>query len=321
MKKLLFLVNPVAGAGAGAALAGRIARAMRSRMPEGRYDIMFTTADATAQARDLAPRYETVVAAGGDGTISRIARGLAGLPAPVRLGVIPLGTGNDCARSLGLLPIRRRGGLAALIDLMQSGPVRPVDVLTFGPEHMFINYAGLGRDAAIAASFDRVRRRSPFSALCERGGSKFLYMLIGLACARHSCAPGIALSYQAPDGSTHALQFPHRLCQLVIGNIDSYGGGVRISSRTSMDDGLFEVAIIRGSARWVLLHLGRLTGRAYDSFGPADAVIQARQLGLQPAACSTAQVDGETVAIAPHACLDVRRAARIQMIAAPAPGR
>ncbi len=316
MKKLLFLVNPVAGAGAGAALAGRIAQEMRTRMPEDLYDIMFTTADAAAQARDLGPRYEIVAAAGGDGTISRIARGIAGLPEPPRLGVIPLGTGNDCARSLGLLPVRRRGGLAGLIDLISSGTASPVDMLTFGAEHMFINYAGLGRDAAIAAAFDRVRRRAPFRALCAHGGSRLLYFFIGLAGARHTCAPGIALSYQAPDGSTHALQFPHRLCQLVIGNIDSYGGGVRISSRTRMDDGLFEVAIMRGSARWVLLHLGRLTGRAYDSFGPADAVIQARQLALQPAACSTAQVDGETVAIEPHACLDVRFAARIQMIAA-----
>ncbi|MBM4309818.1 MAG: hypothetical protein FJ119_02565 [Deltaproteobacteria bacterium] len=316
MKKILFLVNPVSGAGAGVPLAARIAHEMRCRMPEGFYDISFTTADSTAQARDLAPYYETVVAAGGDGTISHIARGIAGLKEPPRLGVIPLGTGNDCARSLGLLPILRQGGLEALIDLNIAGPIRPVDMLTFGQRIMFISYAGLGRDAAIAAAFDRVRRRAPFSTLCAKGGSKLLYFFIGLACAWHTCAPGIDVSYQAPDGSSHELHFPQPLCQLIIGNIDSYGGGVRISSKTRMDDGLFEVAIMRGSARWVLLHLGRLTGASYDRFGSAGAVIQARQLSLQPASCSIAQIDGETVAIDPHALLDVRCAARIQMIAA-----
>lgn len=316
MKKILFLVNPVSGAGAGVPLAARIAHEMRSRMPVGLYDIIITTADATAQARELAPHYETVVAAGGDGTISRIARGIAGLKEPPRLGVVPLGTGNDCARSLGLLPILRQGGLAALIDLTMAGTTRPVDMLTFGQRHMFMNYAGLGRDAAIAAAFDRVRRRAPFSTLCAKGGSKLLYFFIGLACVRHTSAPGIAVSYQAPDGSSHELHFPQPLCQLVIGNIDSYGGGVRISSKTLMDDGLFEVAIMRGSARWVQLHLGRLTNRCYDSFGPGGAVIQARQLSLQPVSCSMAQIDGETVAIEPHALLDVRCAARLQMIAA-----
>jgi len=317
MKKLLFLVNPVSGAGAGVPLAARIAQEMRSRLPKGLYDVMFTTSDATAQARELSAEYETVVAAGGDGTISRIARGIAGQPEPPRLGVIPLGTGNDCARSLGLLPLRRRGGLGALIDLAMQGRTRPVDMLSFGQRHLFMNYAGLGRDAAIAAAFDRVRRRAPFSTLCAKGGSKLLYALIGLACARRACPPGISLNYEAIDGSTHTLQFPQPLSQLVIGNIDSYGGGARISSKTRMDDGIFEVAIMRGSARWMLLHLGRLrTGRAYDSIAPSDAVIQARRLSLQPAACALAQIDGETVAIRPHELLDIRCTARIQMIAA-----
>ena len=79
MKKLLFLINPISGSGAGVSLSGRIADALQGRIPAGHYDIIFTRADVTAQALALAPHYETVVVAGGDGTLNRVARALIDL--------------------------------------------------------------------------------------------------------------------------------------------------------------------------------------------------------------------------------------------------
>jgi len=316
MKKLLFLINPISGVGRGTSLASRIASGLQGRLPQSDYDIIFTTADVTGQARELAPRYETIVAAGGDGTLSRVARGLVDQAARTRLGIIPLGTGNDCARSLGVLPVWKQGGLSALLDLMLAGATRPVDMFTFGTRSMFINYAGLGRDAAVAAMFDRLRSRTWVRPLCDRGGSKLLYALIALACSRTRCAPGIELSWCTPEGATETIRFSHPACQLVICNIDSYGGGVRFSSTTRMDDGLFEIAVMRGSARWLLLHLGRLTGRAYDRVLPPGAVIRAREMRLYTGRSSFAQIDGETVAVAPDETLEVRPAARLRMLAA-----
>ena len=184
---------------------------------------------------------------------------------------------------------------------------------------MFISYAGFGRDAAIAAAFDRLRRRAPYRSLCACGGSKLLYLLLGLACARQQCAPGLELSYQTDDGSTETLHFKHTLCQLLISNIDSYGGGACVSNRTHMDDGKLEVAIMRSNARWVLLHLSRLTNRPYDRLAPPDAVIQTRELSLCPADSVPAQIDGETIAVEPGERLNIRNVAQLQMIAAPAP--
>lgn len=315
MKKLLFLINPISGSGAGVPLAGRIADALQGRMPVGHYDIIFTKAVVTEQARALAPQYETVVVAGGDGTLNRVARGLIELNDAPSLGIIPLGTGNDCARSLGILAAQKRGGLSALIDLVLAGNTRPVDVFTLGPEHIFISYAGFGRDAAIAAGFDRLRCRAPYRSLCAYGGSKLLYLLLGLACVRHNCAPGLELSYQTDGGSTETLQFKHTLCQLIISNIDSYGGGACVSNRTHMDDGKLEIAIMRSNARWVLLHLSRLIGRDYDRLAPPGTVIQTGELSLCPAGSVPAQIDGETIAIEPGTRLDIRIAAQLMMIA------
>ena len=181
---------------------------------------------------------------------------------------------------------------------------------------MFISYAGFGRDAAIAAAFDRLRRREPFRSLCKRGSSKLLYLLLTLACARQQCAAGLELSYQKADGSTETMHFKHSLCQVLITNIDSYGAGVRVSSSSRMGDGTLEVTIMRSSARWFLLHLSRFTGRAYDDLAPPGAVIQTGELSLYPAGSVPAQIDGEAIAVEPGERLNIRNAAQLMMIAA-----
>src|SRR5262249_20958068 len=57
--------------------------------------------DPAATARAAAGRgYDVIVAAGGDGTVSKVANGVIGTPA--RLGIIPLGTANVLARELGI---------------------------------------------------------------------------------------------------------------------------------------------------------------------------------------------------------------------------
>jgi diacylglycerol kinase family enzyme len=316
MKKLLFLVNPISGSGAGVPLAGRIADALQGRIPAGHYDILFTKADVTVQALALAPHYETVVVAGGDGTLNRVARGLISMSEAPSLGIIPLGTGNDCARSLGILTARKQGGLHAMLDLILAGNTCPLDVFTLGQQHMFISYAGFGRDAAIAAAFDRLRHREPFRSLCKRGSSKLLYLFLTLACARQQCAAGSELSYQKADGSTETMHFKHSLCQVLITNIDSYGAGVRVSSSSRMGDGTFEVTIMRSSARWLLLHLSRFTGRAYDDLAPPGAVIQTGELSLYPAGSVPAQIDGEAIAVEPGARLNIRNTAQLRMVTA-----
>jgi diacylglycerol kinase family enzyme len=317
VKKLLFLVNPLSGSGKGVPLARQIASDMQGRLPAHDYDIFFTTPDVTVQARTLAPQYKTVVVAGGDGTLNRVARGLIESEKTPRMGIIPLGTGNDFARSLGLLTVLKQQGLGALLDLFLAGATRPVDMFTLGEQHMFMSYAGFGRDAAIASAFDRLRRRVPFRLLCAYGGGKLLYLLLTLAYARQKCAPGLELSYQKADGSTKTLQFQHSLCQVLITSIDSYGAGARVSSGSRMDDGQVELTIMRSNTHWALLHLSRLIGKPYDVLAPSGAVIQTRELSVCPAEAVPAQIDGETVAIKPGEQLRIRRAGQLMMIAAP----
>lgn len=86
-----------------------------------------TTRESSARelaASALQEGANLIVAAGGDGTIHEVVNGLAGNFAQARLGILPLGTGNDLARTLALPT-----DVQAAFQLLTSGPVRTLDVI------------------------------------------------------------------------------------------------------------------------------------------------------------------------------------------------
>jgi YegS/Rv2252/BmrU family lipid kinase len=95
--------------------------------------------------------YDTVVSMGGDGTINEV--GSALLDCKVRLGIIPLGSGNGLARDLRI-PLRIGDALETLLHAVE----RRIDVGTVD-ERPFFCSMGLGFDAAVIKTFDRLGRR------------------------------------------------------------------------------------------------------------------------------------------------------------------
>jgi YegS/Rv2252/BmrU family lipid kinase len=98
--------------------------------------------DITEQAaRGVAEGYGTIVAAGGDGTISGVCSGLAG--SDVKFGVVPLGTFNFFARSLGIPQDPSES-----LDIIYAGHCRPVSIGEINGQR-FINNASIGAYATI----------------------------------------------------------------------------------------------------------------------------------------------------------------------------
>jgi diacylglycerol kinase (ATP) len=105
--------------------------------------------DASAlAAQAVADGFDTVVAAGGDGTVNEVVNGLAApgqFPIPTRLGVLPLGTVNVFAKELNLPE-----AVAAGWEVIQRGHTRQVDLAWArhaGGQRWFIQMAGAGLDA------------------------------------------------------------------------------------------------------------------------------------------------------------------------------
>ncbi|EQD36898.1 diacylglycerol kinase catalytic region, partial [mine drainage metagenome] len=149
--RALFVVNNVAGRGRTRKLwPGLWAKLQRDGLAMAE-----TTGpkDATRIARDaVSAGYDRVIAVGGDGTVMEVAAGLAGQHSAA-LGMIPTGAGCDFARTAGV-PV---DPTKAVTFALTADPML-TDLATLG-EETFLNVAGVGFDAEVAAEDQRNRER------------------------------------------------------------------------------------------------------------------------------------------------------------------
>ena len=161
-----------------------------------------------------------VVAIGGDGTINEVARGLIG--SSTILGIIPKGSGNGFARSLGIpLTIRRA------CEVLVRGNTRRIDVGYLAGKPFF-NTAGFGLDSAIGWEYNRKRRRF-------RG---FLpYFMIGVK--EFFVVKREEVKFQLPGDS-----FSRRTLLVTLANGREYGSGIVISPDADPSDGKLDLCMI-----------------------------------------------------------------------------
>jgi diacylglycerol kinase (ATP) len=109
--------------------------------------------DATRLAREaVADRRAVVIAAGGDGTVEDVLQPLVG--SPTALGILPLGSAMNLARSLGV-----PRDLAGAAQLIAKGRVLAADVGRVGEERYFVEAAGVGLDPVMLGDWARDRGR------------------------------------------------------------------------------------------------------------------------------------------------------------------
>jgi diacylglycerol kinase (ATP) len=156
----LVILNPASGRGRAARARGRVARGMRDAGQP--FELVETTGPghATGLARQAVERgVERIVCAGGDGLIHEVANGLlAARPADdgatrAALGVIPLGTGNDYAKLLGVYGLPPEAAAARLA----TARTERHDVGKAWNEY-FDNIFGCGFDAEVVRRSNRKRR-------------------------------------------------------------------------------------------------------------------------------------------------------------------
>lgn len=182
--------------------------------------------DALARAGDDQP--DLLVVGGGDGTIGCAAEVVA--HTRTRLGVLPLGTANDFARTLEI-----PSDVAAAVDTLLHGKVVDVD-LGRVDGRAYLNVASVGLSVAVT------QRLTP--GLKRRLG-RFAYPAATLAAYR-SHRP-FAARLELDDGTVLDLR---DLMQVAVGNGRHYGGGLTVAPNASIDDHLLDVyAVEQGRLR------------------------------------------------------------------------
>ena len=198
--------------------------------------------------------YDTVVAIGGDGTANEVASAL--IHTPVKMGIIPTGSGNGLARGVNI-PV----SVWRASKLLLNGRVRQIDAGSVQGKPYFV-VAGVGFDALVGKLFDDTSLRGPLP-----------YFTIGFREFLYYKPEVFILRFNGKQIAAPALL-------VAVANTRQWGNGAIISPNAQVDDGLLDVCIIRRvKLLYALFHLPKLfTGkidriRKYDRFQTKELEI------------------------------------------------
>jgi diacylglycerol kinase family enzyme len=293
MKKILFLINPVSGKMSGKSLGECIISELSGVIERDNFDIEYSEQDIEKQCKYLLSNYEIVVVAGGDGTVSQVVKVITSLERKPKLGIIPIGTGNDLANSVGVLHVYKSQGLGALLKIILSCRVVKHDVLSLDNNFPFTNYIGVGCDAKISCDFNRLRYIPFFRYICSCLSNKAFYGLLILKNFFYRVPFEIEIRYTNEHSSSESLTISKGLRQILITNTKFYAGGVDISSNYKIDDGRFEVTVIRGIREWVYMLFAMLLKKPLNTISHSLMQFQTDRLELEFTGDTFCQVDGE----------------------------
>ena len=288
------IFNPVA--------KGNKARHFRKHLDQFGGGVALKPTDAAGHGRVLAAEaisegFDTIVAAGGDGTVNEVLNGLGDGPdgvARARLAVLPLGTVNVFARELGL-PLKLKQAWQVIV----AGCERTVDLpwvefkANGQPQRRyFAQMAGAGLDVRAIEIMDWDQKK--------RVG-QLAYVIAGIRALR---GPLLQIRCECEQGAASGEQ-------VLIGNGRFYGGPLPIFHKASLTDGLLDACVFpRAKLNTVLRYaIGFVTGRV---FPPRDmGYFQAKQFTVSCAAPARFEIEGDVVGELPATFGVVPRGLRV----------
>lgn len=225
-KTIGLIMNPAAGQGRGKAGAGEAANALRKQGLFVREIQGKDAAESQQLATDMVTEgIDALVVAGGDGTIHL---GLqVAVAGGVPLGIMPLGTGDDNARGLGI-PIK---DLDAAARVIVDGYRRTVDcgqvTLESGETRYYLGVLSVGFDSEVN---ERANNLS-----FPKGESKYLAAIL----AELAVFKPVPFDLEI-DGELHDQE----AMLMAFGNGISYGGGMKVCPDAKFDDGLLDLTVL-----------------------------------------------------------------------------
>lgn len=187
--------------------------------------------DCSALIEREARGMDLVILGGGDGTMNSAARALVETRLP--LGILPLGTANDLARSLSL-PL----DLVEAARVIATTEPQPVD-LGWVNGHYYFNVASIGFSADLAAEL---------TADAKKRWGKIGYAIAAFRLLRRARPFSITIDH---DGTSEKVT----TIQASVGNGRHYGGGMTVSEDATVDDGKLDFYSLEVDHWWRLVAL------------------------------------------------------------------
>lgn len=216
-----------------------------------------------------------VIVAGGDGTIGKVANALLPDFSNLELGIIPLGTANDMARSLDL-PLT---DLDAAFEMAVNGSTTAIDVIHAynGVSSYFVNAAtgGFGGEVTAALSNKNKHLWGPFS-----------YWMTAMAKLVDLHAFELRIEV---DGEPSQ----HRVYGIGLANGRFVGGGFPIAGSALLNDGLLDLVVIPELPPLELLGAGVSFVMGSQSDAATIVTKRARRVVVQASPGMSFSLDGE----------------------------
>lgn len=245
MRKILFIINPVAGQGA----TKKYIPIIHDLMSELDYDIKISKfeGDATQIAKGNAPSYTDIISVGGDGTLTEIIDGLDDFNGS--LGILPAGTGNDFARSIELPKEAEK-----CLEIIKSGQTKSVDLPSLNNHH-FINVASFGIDGGVIRDTDKIKKHIPGTPAYILGSLK---NIIGFKPYK--------VTIQIDE-----KKLEREIVLIAVGNGKYFGGGMKVTPEAEIDDGLLDVVLANKTRRSKLI---KLFSQLFNGSHMSDKIVE-----------------------------------------------
>jgi diacylglycerol kinase (ATP) len=277
ISRIAIILNPNAGRGKAIKAEKEIVNSLRKRNTEFILERTKCPLDAISIAQRLSNDFQTIIAAGGDGTANEVARGLIGTKAT--MGYIPIGSGNDFNKTV-CMPLE----IPQMIDKILAGKTRLIDVGNVKIKNSrdkifigrFINTVGMGIDAAVAKEAKQIKY--------IRG--LLLYLFAALK----------ALSFYKTTKFSIKLdneEFEEKSFLLCVGNGKFEGGGFNMVPSAEPDDGHFDICLVKKMPIWDALNAIPMVIRGTHGSHKQVIMRQASKIELAAKEPFIVHADGE----------------------------
>ncbi len=271
----LLITNPTSGSGKGV----KIGKLARQYLLSREIDFVEVLEDSQGNSEKAlievlaAGTITGVFLVGGDGFIHQVVQHL--VPANIPLCVIPAGTGNDFARTLGYSLDNYQ---EIIENALKNAPV-PIDVGQVGTRY-FVNILSTGFDSLVNERANRMR--------WIQGPMKYNVAMIA------------ELPFFTPlryDFTVDGVKFSKEAMLIAVANGISYGGGMKVCPEATWNDGLFDIMILEPVSKFEFLRVFPRVFNGTHITHPQVSIIRGKSIEIECDAIAYA--DGERIGALP----------------------
>jgi diacylglycerol kinase (ATP) len=292
--KTFIICNP----GAGRVEDREAIRKKLQQLPGAKIYFTEREGDATRFAQDAVKQgQDLVVAAGGDGTLNEVINGIARRADRIQVGLVPLGTGNDFARTLAL-----PDSIDDCIDVLRIGKTRAIDFVRVTSDQIryFVNVSAGG-----------------FSGTANEKLTPEIKKTWGPLAYLRSAAEALPelRSYRTTVVLDEGAPLEVNLYNAIIANGRFVAGGTEVAPEAAVDDGLLDLVLVlqKSMSEMILVIAQMLAGKHLAS----DAIVfrRAKKIAISSNPGMWFNVDGELVGNEPALFEALPRALRFVVAA------